>query len=79
MKRGKDVLWIATPFNIRRARRDTNDRAETGSRIGSNASMTEYLIAARAVIILWTNLAVMPVEIVFDAIEAELEHRGVEL
>ena len=40
--------------------------------------MTEYLIAARAVILLWTNLAVMPAEIVFDAIEAELERRGVD-
>jgi hypothetical protein len=40
--------------------------------------MTEYLIAARAAIILWTSLAVMPAEIVFDAIEAELECRGVE-
>jgi hypothetical protein len=40
--------------------------------------MTEYLIAARAAIILWTNLAVMPAEIVFDAIEAELERHGVE-
>ena len=39
--------------------------------------MTEYLVATRAAIILWTNLAVMPVEIVFDAIEAELERRGV--
>ncbi|HXO71760.1 MAG TPA: hypothetical protein VN838_22600, partial [Bradyrhizobium sp.] len=44
----------------------------------SSACMTEYLIAARAAIILWTNLAVMPAEIVFDAIEAELERRGVE-
>jgi hypothetical protein len=42
-------------------------------------SMTEYLFAARAaVIILWTNLAIMPAEIVFDAIEAELERRGAE-
>jgi hypothetical protein len=41
--------------------------------------MTEYLIAARAAIILWTNLAVIPVEILFDAVEAELERRGVEL
>ena len=40
--------------------------------------MTEYLMAARAAIILWTNLAVMPAEIVFDAIEAELERRGAE-
>jgi hypothetical protein len=39
-------------------------------------SMTEYLIAARAAIILWTSLAVMPAEIVFDAIEAELDRRG---
>ena len=45
---------------------------------GSSVCMTEYLIAARAVIILWTNLAVMPVEIDFDAIEAKLERRGVE-
>jgi hypothetical protein len=40
--------------------------------------MTEYLIAARAVIILWTNLAVMPAEVVSDVIEAELERRGIE-
>jgi hypothetical protein len=40
--------------------------------------MTDYLIAARAAIILWTNLAVMPAEIIFDAIEAELGRRGVE-
>jgi hypothetical protein len=36
-------------------------------------------VAARVVMILWTNLAVAPAEIVFDAIEAELERRGVEL
>jgi hypothetical protein len=34
---------------------------------------------AVAAIILWTSLAVMPAEIVFDVIEAELERRGVEL
>jgi hypothetical protein len=45
---------------------------------GSSVCMTEYLIAARTVIILWANLAVMPAEIVFDAIEAELERLGVE-
>ena len=39
--------------------------------------MIEYLVATRAAIILWTNLAVMPAEILFDAIEAELERRGV--
>lgn len=41
--------------------------------------MTEYLVAVRAAIIFWTSLAVMPSEIVFNAIEAELERRGVEL
>ncbi len=41
--------------------------------------MTEYLIAARAAIVLWTSLAVMPAEIVFDTIEAELERRDGEL
>ena len=40
--------------------------------------MTEYLIAARGAIILWTSLAVMPAEIVFNAIEAELERRSGE-
>ena len=39
--------------------------------------MTEYLVATRAAIILWTNLAVMPAEILVDAIEAELQRRGV--
>jgi hypothetical protein len=46
---------------------------------GSSIRMTEYLIVARAAIILWTSLAVMPAEIVFYAIEAELERREVEL
>jgi hypothetical protein len=41
--------------------------------------MTGYLIVTRAAIVLWVNLAVMPVELVFDAIEAELERRGIEL
>ena len=40
--------------------------------------MTEYLIASRAAIIFWTSLAVVPAEILFDAIETELERRGVE-
>jgi hypothetical protein len=40
--------------------------------------MTEYLIASRAAIIFWTGLAVMPAEILFDAIETELDHSGVE-
>jgi hypothetical protein len=41
--------------------------------------MSEYLIATRAAIILWTGPAIIPTEIVFDAIEAELERRGVEI
>ena len=49
------------------------------SRNWNNGCMTEYLIAARTAIILWANLAVIPAEIVFDVIEAELERRGVEL
>ena len=40
--------------------------------------MTEYLIAARAMLNLWTNLAMMPAEILLDAIETELERRGSE-
>jgi len=45
--------------------------------LGTSPCMTEYLVAARAAIVLWTN-PVMPAEILFDAIEAELERRGVE-
>jgi hypothetical protein len=41
--------------------------------------MTKYLIASRAAVIFLTSLAVMPAEILFDAIETELTHRGVEL
>ena len=41
--------------------------------------MTEYLIVSRAAIIFWTSVAVLPAEILFDAIETELERRGVEL
>ena len=40
--------------------------------------MTQILIAARAALILWVNLAVMPAEFVFDSIEAELKRRGIE-
>ena len=48
------------------------------SRNWSNVCMTEYLVAARAAIVLWTSLAVMTVKIVFDVIEAEFERRGFE-
>jgi hypothetical protein len=40
--------------------------------------MTGYLIVTRATIVLWVNLAVMPVELVF-AIEAELGRHSIEL
>jgi hypothetical protein len=53
----------ATPYSIKKH--------------GNSVCMTEYLIAARAAIILWTNLAVIPAGIVFDVVEAELERRGI--
>jgi hypothetical protein len=40
--------------------------------------MTNYLIVTRVAIILWINLAVMPAELAFDAVEAELARRGIE-
>ena len=40
--------------------------------------MSEILIAARAALILWVNLAVMPAEFMFDSIEAELRLRGID-
>ena len=47
--------WCATPYGIKKH--------------GNSVCMTEYLIAARAVMILWANLAVMLAEIVFGAID----------
>jgi len=41
--------------------------------------MTSYLVVTRAAIILWISLAVMPVGLVFDSIEAEWERRVIEL
>jgi hypothetical protein len=41
--------------------------------------MSNYLVIMRAAIIVWTNLAVMPAAFAFDAIEAELHRRGIEL
>ena len=38
-------------------------------------AMLPVLLAARAGIILWVTLAVMPIEIVFDAIETEIERQ----
>jgi DNA phosphorothioation-dependent restriction protein DptG len=49
----------------------------SGSGLPSRMSMTQILIAARAALILWVNLAVMPAEFVFDSIGAELKRRGV--
>jgi hypothetical protein len=40
--------------------------------------MTLLLILTRAAIIGWTTLAVLPLEMVYDAVEGELERRGVE-
>jgi hypothetical protein len=39
--------------------------------------MTPCLIAARTGIILWVTLALVPVEITFDCLEAAIERRGV--
>jgi hypothetical protein len=59
--------------------RSNNTRELTDISHWEYPCMTEYLIATRVAIILWTGLAVIPAEIVFDAIEAELERRGVEV
>jgi hypothetical protein len=56
-----------------------NTRELTDISYWEQPCMTEYLFVTRAAIILWTNLAVTPAEILFDAIEAELKRRGVEL
>jgi hypothetical protein len=40
--------------------------------------MTLLLVLTRSVIIGWTTLAVLPLEIFYDVVEGELERRGVE-
>jgi hypothetical protein len=37
--------------------------------------MASYLIITRVVIIVWVNLAIVPVALASDAIEVELERR----
>jgi hypothetical protein len=39
--------------------------------------MTTMLIATRAAIIWWVAVSLAPIEVVYDAIEAELERRDV--
>jgi hypothetical protein len=41
--------------------------------------MIDFLLFTRACIIGWTWFALSPVELTFDAIETELERRGVSL
>ena len=41
--------------------------------------MTEYLIASRAAIIFWTSVAMVPAEILSNAIVTESLRRGAEL
>jgi hypothetical protein len=71
---------VRYPWSINRsnAHVQTCNRCSDSALLAGRSCMTEYLIAARAAIVLWTSLAVMPAEIFFDAIEAELERRGVE-
>jgi hypothetical protein len=60
------------------ARFECNGRAGRGQPDPARLHMTEYLIVTRAAIVLLVNLAVIPVELVLDAIEAELKRRGLE-
>ena len=39
--------------------------------------MTPYLIATREGIIWWVTLTLMPIEVVFDCLEDEIERRRV--
>ncbi len=38
--------------------------------------MTFFLLATRAAIITWVSLSLIPIEIMFDAVEVEIERRG---
>jgi hypothetical protein len=40
--------------------------------------MTPILLAMRAAIVIWVTLALLPIEIVYDAIEDEIERREVQ-
>jgi len=47
--------------------------------IVGESKMMPFLILTRAAIIGWTTIAVLPLEIAFDAVERELKRQGVEL
>jgi hypothetical protein len=58
------------------------DAPEFGSPLNLSASaeeaaMTTILVAMRAAIIWWVSVSLMPIEVVYDAIESELERRDV--
>jgi len=38
--------------------------------------MTFFLLATRAAIIAWVTFSLIPIEIMFDAVEVEIERRG---
>jgi len=42
---------------------------------GDSSAMTPFLIAAREGIICWVTLSLIPVEVVFDWLEDEIERR----
>jgi hypothetical protein len=44
---------------------------------GDSSAMTPYLIATREGIIWWVTLTLIPVEVVFDYLEDEIERRWV--
>jgi hypothetical protein len=52
--------------------------SETSTIEDRSMTMTQILIVARDALILWVNLAVMPAELAFEAIEAELKRRGID-
>ena len=41
MKGGKNVLWIATPFNMRRPRRDTKDTGHAADSLVRSLAMVD--------------------------------------
>ena len=77
-------------WNGARTSGDFDDNAETnrhGNAVRRHASrfvcaggavtMTTMLIAMRATIIWWVTVSLTPIEVVYDAIESELERRDV--
>jgi hypothetical protein len=67
---GPDISWVC--YGLDCCGQALNTLVPLG-----RSTMTTFLVAMRAAIIWWVSVSLMPIEVVYDAIESELERRDV--